>query len=154
MSHRSIMPGEFWFIESHGTVTIKVFHILDHYLGKIEGDRGCVGSPVKPSYLRWVPKSCFWATLSWFIKSNGSISICVTPFEVWKVVVANDFGIEILIAINFWNSLNNLIKVYVGCWTSEMLNFRDRSVPRQCPPAPIRWSTRLLKLEKWKWLTS
>jgi len=110
MSHGSIMPSEFWLVESHGTVTIKVIHVLHHNLGKVKGDRGCVGGPVEPSYLRWVPESWFWSTSSWFKKGDSSISICVAPFEIWKVVVSDDCGIEIFVAIYFWHCLNKWIK--------------------------------------------
>ena len=110
MSHGSIMPSKFWLVESHWTVTIKVVHVFHHNLGKVKGDWGCVGGPVEPSYLRWIPESWFWSASSWFKKSNSPISICITPFEIWKVVVSNDCGIQIFVAINFWNGLNSWIK--------------------------------------------
>ena len=106
MSHSSIMPGKFGLVESHGTVTIKVFHVFHHNLGEIERYRSCVGGPVKPSYLRWVPEAWFWTTSSWFKESNLSIVVDITPFEEGNVVVTDDSGIQILVTVNFWHSLN------------------------------------------------
>ena len=105
MGYGSIMPGEFWLVESHWTVTVKVVHIFNHNLGKVKWDRGCVGGPVEPSYLWWVPESWFWSTSSWFKKCDWSISICIAPFEKWEVIVANDFRINISITVNSWDNL-------------------------------------------------
>ena len=51
------------------------------------------------------PKARFWSTSSWFKKCDWSISVCIAPFEKWKVIVANDFRINISITVNSWDHL-------------------------------------------------
>ena len=112
VSHCSVMPCEFGLVEWHWMVTVNVVHVFHHDLREFQGNRSCVGGPVEPSYLSWVPESWFWSTSSGFKKGNWSISISVTPFEIWKVVVTNDGSIKVSVAINTGNCLNFDVKGY------------------------------------------
>ena len=42
-----------------------------------------------------------------------SIVVDITPFEEGNVVVADDSGIQILVTVNFWNSLNITIQYHL-----------------------------------------
>ena len=154
MGHCSVVPCEFGLVKRHWVVTVNVVHVFHHDLREFQWDWSCVGGPVEPSYLSWIPESCFWTTSSGFEKCNRSISVCIAPFEVWKVVVTNYSCVKVFVTINFWYSLKYLLILVI--LVNRILPLRKHL--EDCHKSNLRigvpWRRQVLKVRKFSFLSS
>ena len=136
MSQCSVVEGEFEMVQGHRMVTINIVHIFHHNSSHFQWNTCCVRGPVKPADPWWEPKTRFWTASGWFKKGDRSVTICITPFEKWKVVISDDWGIEITIAEDFRNGLKSQ-RVIFG-------QFKDRFSKLETPTNIIFLTARLI----------